>query len=114
VTGVRGGATQGVETAGIIFENSSSARCSMHGYPAVQLRHNGKNLGQPAVQNPGQARTVVLKPSASAQALLHAVTTCQAAISDHALVRVPGATTSSSIAIELRGCALSVDPIEAG
>jgi Protein of unknown function (DUF4232) len=111
---VRGGAFQGREIAGVVFTNTSTTKCSMRGYPSAQLRYNGKDLGRPAVQNPGTVRTIALKPGGAAQAQLTAVTTCQSAISDHVRVRVPGATTSTDVAIELRGCSLSVDPIEAG
>jgi hypothetical protein len=114
VVGVRGGAGQGLETAGLVFTNSSSKTCTMRGYPFAQLRSSGTALGKPAVDNPGTVRTVVLTPGAAAQALLTAVTTCQAAVSDHARVRAPGATTSTDVAVQLRGCALRVDPLEAG
>jgi hypothetical protein len=85
----------------------------MRGYPAAQLRHNGADLGQPATQNHGTVRTITLKPGGQAQVQLTAVTTCQAPISDHVRITVPGATSSTDVALELRGCSLSVDPIEA-
>lgn len=114
VAGVRGGASQGRETAGVVFTNSSSSTCTMRGYPFAQLRYKGKALGRPATHNPGTIRTVVLKRGAAAQALLTAVTAnCQAAISDHARVRAPGSSTSIDVVIQLRGCSLSIDPLEA-
>ena len=98
----------------IIFTNSSATRCALRGYPFVQLQYRGRTLGLPAVQNPGTVRTVLLRPGQTAQASVTAVTTCQSSISDHALVRVPGAAGSVEVTIALRGCSISIDPLEAG
>jgi hypothetical protein len=114
MTGVRGGALPGREIAGVVFTNTGKTRCTLRGYPFAQLRRNGAALGKPAVNNPGTVRTVMLRPNGSAQVQLTAVSTCQAPISDHVRIRVPGSTSSTDVAIELRGCSLSVDPIEPG
>lgn len=111
---VPGGSGQGQEIAGVIFTNTSGGRCTLRGYPFAQLRHNGAALGKPATHNAGPVRTVTLKPQDKAQVLLTAVSTCQAPISDHVRIRVPGSPTRTDVALELRGCALSVDPIEPG
>jgi uncharacterized protein DUF4232 len=111
---VRGGAFQGREIAGVVFTNTSSATCALRGYPAAQLRHKGRNLGQPAINNSGRVRTIVVKPGGAAQVQLTAVTTCQSAISDHVRIQVPGSSTSTDVPMELRGCLLSVNPFEAG
>jgi hypothetical protein len=111
---VRGGASQGVETAGVVFTNTSAATCTMRGYPFAQLRHQTKPLGKPASDNPGTVRTIVLRPGRSAQSLLRAVSTCQAPVSDHARVVAPGTSEPKPIAVQLRGCSLSIDPLEAG
>jgi hypothetical protein len=113
LTPVRGGAFQGREIAGVLFTNTSSSTCVLRGYPAAQLIHKENNLGQPAVDNRGPVRTIVLKSGAAGQVQLTAVTTCQSAISDHVRIRVPQSTTSTDVAMELRGCLLSVDPFEA-
>lgn len=114
ITSVVGGAFQGREIAGVVFTNRSTATCSLTGYPFAQLRYQGNDLGQPATHNPGTARVITLKPGGAAQAQLTAVSTCQAPVSDHARIRIPGATTDVVVPMQLRGCALSVDPIEAG
>lgn len=113
MAGVRGGALPGREIAGIVFTNSSTTRCAMRGYPFARLRYRGQPLGEPATHNAGTVRTVVLKPGASAQAQLTAVSTCQAPISDHVRVRPPGISVWRNVALELRGCTLSIDPVEA-
>jgi hypothetical protein len=112
--GVRGGALPGQEIAGVVFTNRSQAKCTLRGYPFAQLRRNGRKLGRPASHNPGVVRTITLKPQDSAQVQLTAVTTCQAPISDHVRIRVPGSPTPTDVALQLRGCSLSVDPIESG
>jgi hypothetical protein len=112
--GVRGGALPGQEIAGVIFTNATATACTLRGYPFAQLRYKNRNLAQPAVHNPGTVRTVLLRPHRSAQVQLTAVSTCQAPISDHVRIRVPGSTTSTDVAMQLRGCSLSVDPITPG
>jgi hypothetical protein len=111
---VPGGALPGQEIAGVIFTNTSGGTCTLRGYPFAQLRHNGAKLGKPAKHNPGTVRTIRLKPDGRAQVQLSAISTCQAPISDHVRIRVPGSPTSTDVPIELRGCALSVNPIEPG
>jgi hypothetical protein len=112
--GVRGGALPGQEIAGVVFTNRSQTKCTLRGYPFAQLRHNDQKLGRPASHNPGAVRTITLKPQDSAQVQLTAVTTCQAPISDHVRIRVPGSPTSTDVTLQLRGCSLSVDPIQSG
>lgn len=98
----------------MVFTNMSSTKCTLRGYPFAQLLRSGRKLGKPATHNPGTVKTITLKPHASAQDQLTAVTTCQAPISDHVRVRVPGSPTSTDVAMQLRGCSLSVDPIQPG
>jgi hypothetical protein len=114
MAGVRGGALPGQEIAGVVFTNSTSSKCTLRGYPFAELRRNGAPLGKPAKHHKGKVRTVTLKPGKSAEVQLTAVTTCQSPESDHVRIRVPGSPTSTDVALELRGCALSVDPIEPG
>jgi hypothetical protein len=112
ISTVVGGAVQGREIAGLIFTNVSSRRCTIRGYAFAQLRYRGAPLDGVATHNPGAVHTVLLRPGAAAAAQLTAVTTCQAPISDHARVRAPGSTISTRVALELRGCSLSIDPLE--
>ncbi len=110
---MRGGAYQGREIAGVLFTNSSATPCTVSGYPFAQLRYRGKQLGKPASDNPGTVRVITLQPGRSAQSQLTAVTTCQAPISDHVRVVAPHTGTAKTVAIQLRGCSLSIDPLEA-
>lgn len=110
---MRGGAYQGREIAGVLFTNSSSTACSVSGYPFAQLRYQGRPLGKPASDNPGTVRLIVLRPGRSAQSQLTAVSTCQAPESDHVRVVAPHTGTAKTVTVELRGCSLSIDPLEA-
>jgi hypothetical protein len=114
MTGVRGGAVPGQEIAGVLFTNTATAKCTLRGYPFAQLQYNGSDLGQPATDNPGTVRRIVLKPHGKAQVQLNAVSTCQAPISDHVRIRLPGSSTSTDVPLQLRGCKLSVDPFQPG
>jgi hypothetical protein len=114
VTGVRGGAFQGQEIAGLLYTNNSSTACTMRGYPFAQLHYRGNALGKPAKDDPGTVRTILVRPGKSAQAQLTAVTTCQAPISDHVVEVAPDTNEARSVPMQLRGCSLSVDPIENG
>lgn len=98
----------------MVFTNSSSTTCTVSGYPFAQLRYHGKQLGKPASDDPGTVRLITLAPGRSAQSQLTAVTTCQAPISDHVRVVAPHTGTAKTVAVQLRGCALSIDPLEAG
>ena len=114
MTGVRGGAFQGQEVAGLLYTNNSSTACTLRGYPFAQLHYRGKALGKPAKHNPGAVRTIVVRPGKSAQVQLTAITTCQAPISDQVVEVAPDTHEARSVPMQLRGCSLSVDPIEAG
>jgi hypothetical protein len=98
----------------VVFTNHTSSKCTLRGYPFAQLRRKGAALGKPAKDHKGTVRTITLKPGKSAQVQLTAVSTCQAPESDHVRISVPGSPTSTDVALQLRGCSLSVDPIEAG
>lgn len=100
--------------AGLLYTNNSSTPCTLSGYPFAQLHYRGKPLGKPAKNNPGQVHTVVVRPGRSAQAQLTAITTCQAPISDQVVEVAPGTNEARSVPMQLRGCSLSVDPIEPG
>ncbi len=114
VSAVRGGATEGQEIAAVLFTNASTKVCTVRGYIFAQLRVMGAPLGEPATHNPGRVRTVALPRGASAQAQLTAVSTCQAPVSDQVRVRLPNSPGAASVAIQLRGCSLSVDPLQRG
>jgi hypothetical protein len=85
----------------------------MRGYPFAQLLYRGNPLGRAAKDNPGKVRTITLRPGKSAQSQLTAVTTCQSPISDHVKVIAPDTTQPKIVPMQLRGCSLSIDPLEA-
>lgn len=114
MSAVRGGAFQGQEIAGLLWTNTSNVTCTMRGYAFAQLQYKGKPLGKPAKDDPGPMRTIVLRPGKAAQAQLTAVTTCQAPISDHVVEIAPDTNEARSVVMQLRGCSLSIDPVEAG
>jgi hypothetical protein len=111
VVGVRGGAYQGREIAGVLFTNDTSAACTVSGYASAQLLRNGQPIGRPANNNPGTVRTVLLHHGQTAEAQLTAVTTCQAPVSDAARVGLPDSDTTVEVSVELRACSLSIDPL---
>lgn len=110
-SGVRGGAYQGLEVAGVLFVNTSHTTCTLQGYVFAQLQYHHARLGRPATDDRGATRRITMHTGDSAQVQLTAVSTCQAPISDHVLVRVPGDDTPIIVTMQLRGCALSVGPI---
>jgi hypothetical protein len=112
IQGVRGGAFQGREIAGVLFTNASARPCTVSGYPSAQLVRNGKALGRPANDNPGPVHTILLKPGQMAQAELTAVTTCQAPLSDAVRVSLPGQSDTADASMQLRACSLSVNPLQ--
>ena len=113
VTSAIGGASQGREYAAVVFTNTSAATCTMRGYPAAQLVRNGNLLGNPAAHDTTTTvRTQTVRPNASVQAVLSAVSTCQSPLSDHVRVIAPGQTAPLDTAIQLRACGLTIGPVD--
>ena len=70
-------------------------------------------LGRPATHSGnGRVATIQIAPGHAAQAALSAISTCQSPLSDHVQVSAPGTNASFNVPVQLRGCALSVDPVE--
>lgn len=111
--GLEGGATTGTENALLLFTNASATICTLTGYPRVTLRRDGAVLGSPAQDATATPKTITLASGARAQAVLMAATTCQANESDTARLRLPGRAGYVDIALQVRGCTLTVGPIEA-
>jgi hypothetical protein len=111
---VLGGSYQGHEIAGVLFVNTSHTSCTLQGYVFAQLRYHHVALGGPAKHDPGATRRITMRSGDAAEVQLTAISTCQAPISDHVLVRVPGDDTPIMVAMQLRGCTLSVGPITRG
>ena len=111
IEGVRGGAYQGREIAGVLFTNTSATPCTMSGYPSARLIRNGRPIGRPADDEPGTVKPVLLANGQTAQTELTAVTTCQAPISDAVRIALPNWAHPVDAQVQLRACSLSVSPI---
>lgn len=111
---VRGGAIQHRQIAGLIFTNTTAARCTILGFPSAQLVKNGRLIGLQATPTGATGRGVTLAKGQSAQSELTATTDCQAPLSDHVRVRAPGQSTSVDLADTLRACTLTVGAVERG
>ena len=56
----------------LVFTNTSSAGCTLYGYPGVSyVAANGVQSGNPAQRAAGSVSLVTLKPGGTAQATLH-------------------------------------------
>jgi hypothetical protein len=108
---LRGGADAGREIALITFTNSSSAACSMFGFPGVSLRLNDAILGRPADRMSLAPTTVRLAPGEQGQAQITDYSSCQAPLSDTVRVYPPNLTSFVDRPIQLRGCLLVVAPV---
>lgn len=108
---LRGGAIAGQELAGITFTNSSSATCSLFGYPGVSLLVAGKPLGKPADRSSKRAALVTLKAGETAETQVTVFSTCNAPLSDTIRVYPPNLKTFVDRPMELRGCRTVVDPV---
>jgi hypothetical protein len=104
----------GHQYANLMFTNKSSKVCSIVGFPGVVLMKSGAPLGSPAVRSGKQAHAVSLKPAARVTALVTDASTCNADLSDSVQVIVPNQTEKVVLALSLRGCSLTIDPVAAG
>jgi hypothetical protein len=111
---LRGGAEPGVELALIIFTNSSKSPCSLFGHPGVSLRSKNALLVTATYPSNSTAKTVVLAPGGQAQTTIHEYSsTCQASLSDTVRIYPPNLRTFVDAPLVLRGCRLTVAPVEA-
>lgn len=108
---LRGGAQLGVQYAAVLFTNVSQKTCTLQGYPYAQLVRGGKLIGKQAVHQASTTATVHLKPGASAQADISAVSSCNAVLSDHVRVSAPGSSTTVDLPDTLRNCSLSIKAV---
>ena len=129
---VKLGASQG--TAGsvyttIVFTNTSTATCTLYGYPGVSLTTGrpGTQIGKAAKENPATPRQLVtLHPQKSANALLRIVdaqnypaSRCGPKNSAYLQVYPPNQTTQVYIRYRTVGCAkpvtlMTVDAVRPG
>jgi hypothetical protein len=113
IAALRGSGAAGHQFAALQFTNTSSAVCSIAGYPGVQLLVGGVPLGQPATRSGAPITKLALKTGQSASAQLENDSTCNAANSDSVQVIVPNRTAKVVLHLSLRGCPLTVGPITA-
>ena len=111
VTAPRGGALPGEEVALLRFTNRSRAACTLTGFPGVELLAHDRVLGKPAIRSSVPIHTLRLSPGASVTARLTDDSRCNAPLSDTIGVYVPNQTVQLRTALQLRGCALTIDPV---
>ena len=112
LTALRGSGAQQRQYATVYVRNTGSPACWLVGYASVSLRMGGAPLGSPAVPAAAGRPVLELAPSASAQALVHGPSTCNAPVSDTVRVWAPGQTAFTDAAVPMRGCALTVDAFQ--
>jgi hypothetical protein len=111
----------------IVFTNTGSQTCELHGYPGVSfVDASGAQLGTPAREDPGKQRTVKLPSGGAANALLQepdpgvfAAADCQATKANRLRVYPPGEKTPLFISDTERICTTKagrtgVQPVEFG
>ena len=111
---LQGGAAQGVEIAAATFTNSSSAPCSLSGYPTVTLLYGGQVRVTASPAAGSAPKPVTLAPGKQAQALIEDTSSCNAPLSD--TIRVvapnqPAGATAYERPFQLRLCTVNVDPV---
>jgi hypothetical protein len=114
ITVERGSGTAGHQFATILFKNTSTAKCSLIGFPGVVLLKGGATLGRPANRSTTQFATVRLAPGATGTATLTNDSTCNADNSDSVQVIVPDRTEKVVLPLRMRGCPLTIDPVAGG
>jgi hypothetical protein len=111
----------------IVFTNTGSHACELHGYPGVSfVDASGAQLGKAAREEPGKERTVKLASGGAANALLQepdpgvfTASDCQATQADRLRVYPPGETTPLFLSDTERICTTKagrtgVQPVEFG
>ena len=111
---LEGGAAQGVEIAAATFTNSSSAPCSLSGYPTVTLLYGGQVRVTASPAAGSVPKPVTLAPGKQVQALIEDTSSCNAPLSD--TIRVvapnqPAGATAYERPFQLRLCTVTVDPV---
>jgi eukaryotic-like serine/threonine-protein kinase len=111
VSAVRGGALPGQEVALLVFTNRGDSACTLTGFPGVELLAHDSVVGRPAIRSALPVRTLRLTPGARVTARLSDNSRCNAPLSDTVGVYVPNQTVQLHTALQLRGCALTIDPV---
>ncbi|MEO6503574.1 MAG: DUF4232 domain-containing protein [Jatrophihabitantaceae bacterium] len=108
---LRASGAAGHQYAFLQFTNNSATTCSLTGFPGVQLIRAGATLAEPAVRSGKPVTRVQLAPGRSATAQLIGNSTCDAEKSDSVQIYPPNRTEKFVVALSLRGCALTIDPV---
>lgn len=111
VSAARGGALPGEEVALLVFTNHSASACTLTGFPGVELLAQDNVIGRPATRSSMAVHTLRLLPGATVTARLIDDSRCNAPLSDTVGVYVPNQTVQLHAALQLRGCALTIDPV---
>jgi hypothetical protein len=111
VSAARGGALPGEEVALLVFTNHGASACTLTGFPGVELLAHNVVIGRPATRSSMAVHTLRLARGATATARLVDDSRCNAPLSDTVGVYVPNQTVQLHAALELRGCALTIDPV---
>lgn len=108
---IRGGAALGQEIALITFTNSSSAACTLTGFPSVRLLRGGQLIGSPSKAATVAPKLLTLAPGAQAESQVTDYSSCQAPVSDTMRITAPGASASVDKPYEMRACTVVVAPV---
>lgn len=112
MTAAREGALPGEELAELRFTNRSARACTLTGFPGAELLASGHVIGKPALRSRQGTMAVTLRPSGAVTAQLHDATLCSAPMSDDIAVYPPNQTVQQRVPLRLRGCSLTIDPVE--
>jgi uncharacterized protein DUF4232 len=110
---IRGSAARGLEFAALQFTNDGTKRCTLAGYPTVNLRLKGKRIGTVSQPATSKSSSRTLAPGDTAESRLNDYTDCQAPLSDQIRVVVPGSSQSAIRPGQLRACTLRVSALGA-
>jgi Protein of unknown function (DUF4232) len=111
VTATREGALPGEELAQLRFTNRSPHACTLTGFPGVALLASGHPIGKPALRSRQRTVALTLRPDGTVTAQLRDATQCSAPMSDDIAVYPPNQTVQQRVALQLRGCSLTIDPV---
>jgi Protein of unknown function (DUF4232) len=112
--GVPGNATAGSNYYELEISDTSSATCTLYGFPGVSaLGPGGVHLGSPAARNSGYAspQTITLQQGETAHVVLQITdvanfprSACRPRTADALLVYAPGAYSAKTVPFSFRAC----------
>jgi hypothetical protein len=95
--------------ATISVVNHGSSGCWLVGYAQVSLLVGGHALGHPAVPVRPGAPAAFVRSGRTVTASLHGPSTCNAKLSDRALIAAPGQSKLTDTPLPMRGCSLFIE-----